>query len=165
MKKTICLLVCLLCFSLAAVAMDDIDVDCGRFGGIICSEWELDEEFDEVTGYVSDNEEAWSKDEVGGGGGGMSSAGLGRYLMGDRDLFDSYESYYQWELERFALKEYVDARMDRLEAMILLGSEATETEILFKAGLIKSARTGKPESVDGYVCNAKLDMCIKVTEV
>ena len=108
MKKTIGILATLAMLKLCSVAaMDEIDVECGRgWIGSICSEHELDQEFGQVTSYVSSHEAAWSIDQVGGGG--IGSYGVRQILTGSFDYTHRYETYHE-----YAMAQVIEMLMDQ----------------------------------------------------
>ena len=104
-------------------AMDDVDVNCheGFLNSEICRDSELQDEFDEVTDYVSGNEADWLKDTAGvtnnynGGGIGMHS--LSSYLVGIYTLFEKFDTLIDYLLTVFATKDDLEPMYQRIEEL------------------------------------------------
>lgn len=100
--------------------------------------------------YVQSNDAKWSKDVVGGSG--LRASDLGKYLTGNKDLFQTVETFVDYLKGLFATTERVtllEARVDALEAHIL----GLSTEQYQKA---KATEIG---SYGPYTCSE--DICIK----
>lgn len=163
MKKLICLLVALIAIGAVAASVD-VDVNCksGWWDPDTCRDNELTGEFDTVTGYINGNEAAWTKDEVGGGGG-MDRSSLATYLMGDHHMFDAFDTFLDFLKTVFVLKSDFEVQAERIDMLEAKQENpgADDFILLLKAGLKKAHRLGTDVPVDGYTCKWNEDYCWK----
>jgi len=113
--------------------------------------------------YIKSNEGIWSRDEKGESDG-MSKGTMFRYLVGNKlvsSFFDEWDNFKEWVEWYFISKEEAHNRMDRLQAMIMIGWNASDNELSLKATQIKAVRTGEQQTWDGYTCYRD-GMCLKI---
>jgi len=119
-------------------------------------------EIGKTKNYISNNEASWKEDKIGGGG--MSKGTMFRYLVGNKlvsSFFDEWDNFKEWVEWYFISKEEAHNRMDRLQAMIMIGWNASDDDLSLKATQIKAVRTGEQQTWDGYTCYRD-GMCLKI---
>lgn len=120
--------------------------------------------------YIDNHEDDWLKDDAevtnNYNGGGMSRTGLAWYLIGDRNLFANFETFFEYLETIFVVKETLETtnkRIDRIEARLNVGPEASMREILIEETRIRAERTKSVEQVYDYTCEGF--GCYKITKI
>lgn len=90
-----------------------------------------------------------------GGSSGMHESDFWEIINGD--------DFWNWMIKFFMPREEINNRLDRIEAIAYLGSEATEYEIGMMTAIVKAKRTKEQVSYYGYTCDGY--GCNKVTSL
>ena len=168
MKKLIGLVAVLMLFSIALVSagsIEDLNYKDKYFFGIIDENRQTDDY--DVT-IDADTLSGKTVDELGGttnnyNGGGMTSGRLSKYLSGFTDVFEVYDNFVDYLKTMFVTKtelENTNLRIDKLEARINLGPDATDDELTKEALVIGADRRGEDLIINGMKCVNGI--CIKV---
>ena len=169
----------MLLLMVASVSALHVQVECseGRWNTDVCRDYELQDEFDRVTTsidevvdymsdidthtttiveetntYITNHEEIWSTDNVGGG---LSWSDVGKRFFNDEWFFFKWD-FIPYLKTIFATQD----RLDYVEAKATYGQGFLEDDYLRWAGLIKADRTGIVQEVNGFMCHPGADRCI-----
>lgn len=122
--------------------------------------------------YINTNEQDWDDSQtsmtVSGASAdnsGLDSRGLGWYLLRDPDIFHTYQSYLDFELDMFCTKlelELVHQRIDKIEAVLGLvpNTQQSNDQVLFNELLIRATRTGQNQYYNEWVCMPDRTECL-----
>jgi len=170
-------------FLLIAVGVTAVEVDCDRgwWDSDICRDFELQDEFDEVTDdikdnsdtittvekYINSNSGTWSNDRVGGG---ISTDYYWRMTVGkDKkkiSFIEEFDSFLDYIEDVFVPWK----KIDELEARIQILEKKTATmnngNLDQMTGMITAKRIGKIVITPyGYTCKPNLSYCYKLGDI